>query len=166
MLVSQIVYWYFPDDPLVDPSERMQDVQIDVKFIYSELTYYMLIIYMLYLNHSSQQNIDFVFAVTEITTFNKVVILLTPSPGWCVQFEGPQEVWCIFEVWSNGENFMDQVLYTLNVSTSLQFTFNWEVIGDWNTLSLMLLGENSMMNWKYVISLSRFHCCAQHIHFL
>lgn len=90
------------------------------------------------LNHASQQNIDFVLTVTEVTALDEVVVLLTPSTGWCVQFEGPQEVRCVFEVWSNCEHFMNQILHTLNVGALLQFTLDSEIVGDWHTLSLVL----------------------------
>ena len=36
------------------------------------------------LNHSLNELVDLVLAITEITTFNKVIVLLAPSACWCV----------------------------------------------------------------------------------
>jgi len=41
-----------------------------------------------------------------------VVGLLSPSSGWVVQLEGPQEVGGVLEVGSNSEDLVDQVLNT------------------------------------------------------
>lgn len=100
----------------------------DFRFAYTELR----------LNHTSQQNIDFVLSVTEVTALDVMVSLLAPATGWGVQFEWPQVVGGIFEVWSDSEDLMYQILNALDVSTTAQFPFDGEVVGDWNTLTLLL----------------------------
>jgi hypothetical protein len=44
------------------------------------------------LDHLLKEFVDLLLAATEITTFNKVVGLLSPTTSWSVQLEGPQEV--------------------------------------------------------------------------
>jgi len=56
--------------------------------------------------------VDELFSVTEITTFNEMVSLLFPATIWIVKFEWPEEVCGLFEVWSNGEYFMNQIFDT------------------------------------------------------
>lgn len=99
-------------------------------------------------NHASEQNIDFVFTITEITTLDEMVGLLTPSTGWCVQFEGPQEVGNVLEICANSEDFMNQIFDTLCVSATAQFPFNVEIVGDWHTLSLVLQ-RGKKLNYKF-----------------
>merc|ERR1712019_312728 len=66
------------------------------------------------LDHFLQEVVDFVLSATEVSTLDKVVGLLSPSPSWVVQLEGPQEVGSVLEVWSNSENLVDQILNTDN----------------------------------------------------
>ena len=56
------------------------------------------------LNHFSQELINLVFSVAKVTTLNKVVGLLSPSPSWSVQLEWPQKVGGILEVGSNSQD--------------------------------------------------------------
>lgn len=67
-----------------------------------------------------------------------MVILFAPSTGWCVEFEGPDEVVYLPEDTSNGEDLVDEILDTLNTISGTQFTFDDKVVGDWNTLAGML----------------------------
>ena len=39
------------------------------------------------LDHTSEEFVDFLFSVTEVSTLNVVVCLLAPSTGRCVQLE-------------------------------------------------------------------------------
>ena len=65
-----------------------------------------------YLIHFSDKSVDLVLSVSMVTAFNKVVGDLLESSLWCRQLEWPQEVGGLFEVWSNGEDLVDQVLHT------------------------------------------------------
>merc|ERR1719347_286171 len=56
--------------------------------------------------------IDLVFSASEVSTLDEVVGLLSPSSGWVVQLEGPQEVGGVLEVGSNSEDLVDQLLNT------------------------------------------------------
>lgn len=90
------------------------------------------------LNHTSQQNIDLVLSVTEVTALDVVVSLLAPATGRRVQLEWPQEVGGVFEVWPDGEDLVNQVLDALDVGATAQFPLDGEVVGDWNALALVL----------------------------
>lgn len=41
------------------------------------------------LDHSLEQHVYFVLTITEVSTIDKVVVLLLPASVWCVQFELP-----------------------------------------------------------------------------
>ena len=66
-----------------------------------------------------------------------MVGLLSPSPSWVVQLEGPQEVGSILEVWSNSENLVDQILNT-DDSQLAQLVLNDVVGGDGSSVSIDL----------------------------
>jgi hypothetical protein len=91
------------------------------------------------LQHTTDQLVDLVLAVSEITTIDVVVALLAPSAGRCVQFEGPEEVVDLLEDASNGEQLVDHVLDALDVVSVTQFALDNEVIGDRNAASSVLL---------------------------
>lgn len=63
------------------------------------------------LNHGFQHSIDIFLTVTKITTLNKVHSLLAETTSGIVQFEAPKERWGLFEVRSNGVNFVDKILH-------------------------------------------------------
>ncbi len=68
-----------------------------------------------HLIHLFDQCVDLVFPITQIATLHKVLELPGPeTPCRVAQLEWPQEVACLFEVRSNGDDFMDQVLHTDN----------------------------------------------------
>ena len=66
-----------------------------------------------------------------------MVGLLSPSPSWVVQLEGPQEVGSILEVGSNSEDLMDQILNT-DDSQLAQLVLNDVVGGDGSSVSIDL----------------------------
>lgn len=90
------------------------------------------------LEHTTDQLVDLILAIAEITTIDVVVALLAPSASWCVQFEWPEEVVDLLEDTSNGEKLVDHVLDTLNVVSVTQFALDNEVIGDRNAASSVL----------------------------
>lgn len=67
-----------------------------------------------------------------------MVVLLTPSASWCVQFEGPEEVVDLLEDTSSSVKLIHHVLDTLNVVSLSQFTLDGEVVGERNALSCVL----------------------------
>ena len=66
-----------------------------------------------------------------------MVGLLSPSPSWVVQLEGPQEVGSVLEVGSNSEDLMDQILNT-DDSQLAQLVLNDVVGGDGSSVSIDL----------------------------
>ena len=66
-----------------------------------------------------------------------MVGLLSPSPSWVVQLEGPQEVGSVLEVGSNSEDLVDQILNT-DDSQLAQLVLNDVVGGDGSSVSIDL----------------------------
>ncbi|KAL7029395.1 hypothetical protein ACKWTF_006225 [Chironomus riparius] len=92
----------------------------------------------LVLNHSLDKFINLVFTITEISTFNKVIVLLAPSTRWCVKLEWPEEVVYLLKDSATSVDLIYHVFNTLDVVSLLQFTFNYKIVGDWNAFSCML----------------------------
>lgn len=65
-----------------------------------------------YLVHSLDELVDVLLSVTSGTTLDKVLELSlnTPATRWVRQLEWTQEVVSLLEVWSNGVDFVNQVL--------------------------------------------------------
>lgn len=105
---------------------------------------------VLRLDHSLEQFVDLVFAVSEVTTIDVVVVLLAPSSCRCVEFEGPEEVVAVLEDTSNGVQLVDQVFDALDVVSLSQFAFNHEVVGDGNTTTGVLKGWRCQ-DWQQVV---------------
>merc|ERR1712180_335815 len=78
------------------------------------------------------------------TSFDKVVGLLSPSTGWCVQFEWPQEISGIFEVWSNCHYFVHQV-FNANNSKLAQSSFDYIIACNWGAFAIDL-NESTLVN--------------------
>merc|ERR1719322_898329 len=89
------------------------------------------------LNHFSQELINLVFSVAKVTTLNKVVGLLSPSSGWSVQLEWPQEIGGVFEIRTNCYDLMDQIFNT-DDSHLAELALNDVIGGDWSTVSINL----------------------------
>jgi len=68
--------------------------------------------------HLSDEIVDLVFSVTEVTTFNEVVGDTSVTSSWAGEFESPEEVVGSLEVWSNSENFVDQIFGGLDANVS------------------------------------------------
>lgn len=98
---------------------------------------------ILRLDHSLEQFVDLVFAVSEVSTIDVVVVLLAPSSSRCVEFEGPEEVVAVLEDATNGVQLVDQVFDALDVVSLAQFAFNHEVVGDRNATAAVLKTEVS-----------------------
>lgn len=90
------------------------------------------------LDHSSDQLVDLVLAISEVTSIDVVVILLAPSASWCVQFEGPDEVVDLLEDASDGVQLVDHVFDALDVVSVTQFALDNKVVGDGNTTTSVL----------------------------
>ena len=61
--------------------------------------------------HPSNKPVDLVIPVASISTFYKMGGLFLHSTSWRIQFKGPQEVVCFFEMFSNGIDLMNQILH-------------------------------------------------------
>jgi len=68
--------------------------------------------------HLSDEIVDLVFSVTEVTTFNEVIGDTSVTSSWAGEFESPEEVVGSLEVWSNSENFVDQIFGGLDANVS------------------------------------------------
>ena len=68
--------------------------------------------YDITLVHGLNQFVDEFFTVTERTTLDKVLELSwdTPTTRWVGQLEWPQEVVSLLEVWTDSDDFMDQIV--------------------------------------------------------
>ena len=100
----------------------------------------------MFLVHSLDQLIDKFLTVTEGTTLDKVLKLPwdTPTTGWVGQFEWPQEVVSLFEVWTDSYDFMNQIVYGQDTVLA-QISFDDSVVGQRNSL-LVDLTETSLVN--------------------
>jgi len=90
-----------------------------------------------FLDHLSQQLVDLLLTVTEVTTFDEVVGLLSPSSGGGVELEGPQEVGGVLEVGADSEDLVDQVL-NANDAVLAEVGLNNVVGGQGSALALNL----------------------------
>ena len=66
-----------------------------------------------------------------------MVSLLSPSSGWVVELEWPQEVGGILEVGSNGQDLVDQVFNTDDSHLS-KLALNDVIGGDWGAVTVNL----------------------------
>jgi len=69
----------------------------------------------------SDEIVDLVFSVTEVTTFDEVVGDTSVTSSWAGEFESPEEVVGSLEVWSNSEDFVDQIFGGLDTNVSNVF---------------------------------------------
>lgn len=90
--------------------------------------------------------VDEFFTVTERTTLDKVLefSVNTPTTVWIRQFEWPQEVVSLFEVWTNRVDFVNQVFNRLD-TVFTQVSFNESVVTQSNSL-LVDLTETSLVD--------------------
>jgi len=64
------------------------------------------------LDHPLDQGIDFLFPISEVTTFNIMASLVSPSSTWIAELEVPQESVYSLEGWSYGENLVNDIFET------------------------------------------------------
>ncbi len=98
----------------------------------------------LILNHSSQQVVNVVLAVAEVTTLSEVVGLLSPSSVWIVQLERPQEVGGLLELGADVHNLVDDVL-NANDTLFAQRLLDDRVVSESDTL-LVHLSETTLVD--------------------
>lgn len=89
--------------------------------------------------HSSDQGIDLVLSVSEISTLDEMTELagLESTSIWVGELEWPQEVGGLLEVWSDGEDLVDQILHT-DDTVLAKGVLDDGVVGKSNTLLLDL----------------------------
>jgi len=85
----------------------------------------------------SDEIVDLVFSVTEVTTFNEVVGDTSVTSSWAGEFESPEEVVGSLEVWSNSEDFVDQIFGGLDTNVSNVFV-NDSVVREGDSLAVDL----------------------------
>merc|ERR1719457_236135 len=87
--------------------------------------------------HLSDHLVDKILSVTVITTLNEVIRFDSHTTSWTTQLEGPQEVGSLLEVFSYGENLVDQIL-NADDSARSQNLLDHLVVGDWDPLVVHL----------------------------
>lgn len=98
----------------------------------------------IYLNHSRDKLINSVFTISEITSFDEMVVLFAPTACRCVELEGPDEVVYLLEDASAGVNLINHIFNALDIIALLQFTLNHEVVSDGDTATSMLKNINKL----------------------
>jgi len=86
----------------------------------------------------SDQTVDLVFSVAEVTTFNEVIRDTSVTSSWAGELEGPQEVVGSLEVWSNGKDFVDQIFDRLDTTFGANFILNDSIVGKGDSLAIDL----------------------------
>jgi hypothetical protein len=85
-------------------------------------------------------------AIAKITTFDEVLELTCPETScWVRQLEGPQEVADLLEVWSHGEDLVDDVLNADDAVLAEVF-LNDGVVSKGNPLLIAVRGSGSVSN--------------------
>lgn len=92
---------------------------------------------MRFLDHVSEEVVDFVLAVTEVTTFDEVVGDSSVAANGGGELEGPEEVVGSLEVGSDGVDFVDKILDGLESNFS-EGTFDDGVLLEWDSLAVDL----------------------------
>jgi len=88
--------------------------------------------------HLSDQSIDLVLPVTQVTTFNIMFELSrTETASGVAKLEWPKEVGSLLEVGADGEDLMDQILHANNAVFS-KVSLNKSVISESNALLVNL----------------------------
>jgi hypothetical protein len=88
--------------------------------------------------HSVNQFVDELLSVTVGSeTLGERVSLLLISSEWGVELDWPQEVVCDLEVWSTGDDLVDEILNAVDTFIS-EDSSNDTVIGEWNSSSVNL----------------------------
>lgn len=91
------------------------------------------------------QLVDEIFSISMFTTLDKVFALLsTESTGRVGKLEWPEEVGSLFEIWSDSEDFVDQIFNT-NDSVRTKGSFNDTVVRDRDSL-FVDLGETTFVD--------------------
>ena len=96
--------------------------------------------------HSLNQFIDEFFTVTERTTLDEMLELSwdTPTTRWVGQLEWPQKVVSLLEVWTNSDDFVNQIVNGQDTILT-QVGFDDGIVGQWNSL-LVDLTETSLVD--------------------
>jgi len=88
--------------------------------------------------HLSDQGVDLVLTVTKVTTLNEMSELSgSETSSWVAKLEWPEEVGGLLEVWTNGEDLVDQILHADNAVLA-KAVLDDGVVGKSNTLLLDL----------------------------
>jgi len=86
----------------------------------------------------SDQSVDLVFTVTQISALDKVQEFTgSESTSWVAELEGPEEVGGLLEVGTDSEDLVDQILNT-DDTIFAETGFNQRVVGKSNTLLVNL----------------------------
>jgi len=84
--------------------------------------------------HLLDESIDMILTVTEITTLNEMSELACSEPtSWVGKLEWPEEVVDLLEVWSDGDDLVNDIFDADNAILSERFLDDG-IIGQWNAL--------------------------------
>jgi len=87
--------------------------------------------------HASDEVVDFVLAVSEVTSLDEVVVHAAVTTSGGRQLEGPEKVVSPLEVRSNRVDFVDEIFNRLD-SEVAEGSLNDSVIGEGNSLAVDL----------------------------
>jgi len=99
--------------------------------------------YQFNLNHFLEKTVNQLFAVAEVSSLGEMIGLLAPSPAGVVQLEVPEEVVGHFEVGTDGEDFVDEILNANDTEFSQSLLDDF--VGERASPSLKL-SESSLVN--------------------
>ena len=86
----------------------------------------------------TDQSVDLVLTVTKVTTLNEMSELSgSETSSWVAKLEWPEEVGGLLEVWTNGEDLVDQILHA-DDAVLAKAVLDDGVVGKSNTLLLDL----------------------------
>lgn len=95
--------------------------------------------------HLLDQGIDVLLSVSKISTFDVVLELPSSEATSRVrQLEWPEEVACLLEIGTDGDNFVNQVLHTHDAVLA-KVVFDELVVGKWDAL-LVDLAISALVN--------------------
>merc|ERR1719220_1355296 len=98
----------------------------------------------IFIDHASQQLVDFLLPLAVVAAVDEVVVLLPPPAVGRVELEVPQEVVGLLEGGPHGEDLVDEILHTDDVEFA-QGLLNYAVVGQ-RRASALNLAESTLVD--------------------
>lgn len=133
LFISHFIFLSFPELKLnfLDRQPKQKDTAQTIihcmwqctLFIIFFLAYCLCVCGLLvHLVHPPDEVVDELLAVAVVTTLDEVVALLAVAVAGWAEFEGPEEVRGLLEVFACGEDLMDQILHTDDAELACRIT--------------------------------------------